>query len=119
MIALTTHRAFGSSEIGVGERSKRRLSDATERPVGASDEGDAWLACVSGSSDRGRKRPGYGRLGCPLWRPGLPTALGFFEHQQRVGMNPVDLHRFGAGLRLHDLLKGGHVRDLHDQPDAL
>ena len=55
----------------------------------------------------------------PEARAAEEPVLPLGEYQQRLGANPVELHRIGSRLRLHDLLKGSHVGDVHDQPDPI
>jgi hypothetical protein len=51
--------------------------------------------------------------------PPLSEGLSLGEDQERLGAYTVEPHRLGSRLRLHDLLKGGHVGDPYDQPDPV
>src|SRR5439155_17846369 len=57
-----------------------------------------------------------GHLAAPTVTPrDRPPGLPLGEYQQRLGANPVVLHRIGSRLGLHHSLEGSHVGDVDDQ----
>ena len=66
----------------------------------------------------GQKGPAAERnLALSRYESASSHAVGcFFEHQERVGTDTIELHGVGRRFGLHELLEGFHVGDFHDQP---
>lgn len=49
----------------------------------------------------------------------INAGLTLLEDHERVGVNPIALHRLGCLVALHRFLERAEVRDLEEQPDPV